>query len=101
MDKRGTQLTIETIIIAILAIVVLIILIMVLRTAIGKSVAQYLGFGEQAAQEANASNVKCSSFFAQRVCAKAVPNNDYYWNNLGKADCKDGTCYERGDPRAK
>lgn len=98
MNKKGVQLSIQTMILIVLGLIVLVLLIWIIRGQISKGGSQYFNISETAAGEAKMDKCK-SGFFTRRQCAGSCGSivDDYFWHNIGKLDCKTGTCCERGD----
>lgn len=103
MKKKGVELSIQTMILIALGVIVLVLLIWIIRGQISKGASQYWNISETATGEAKADKCK-AGFFTHRDCGDCgtmESSSDYYWHNIGKMDCKTGTCCERGDLKPK
>lgn len=87
MDKKGIELSLNTIVIIILALVVLVTLLFVLQRGIIGGTNKYFNFSEQAEKEIRSGDT-CAKMFSGRMCY-LPPCPDTYVEIAGKwTDCE-------------
>jgi len=99
IKKKAQGLSLQVIIIAALSLVVLVILIIIFRQQIGTGAKRYTDIGQSAEDEVKGE--KCISFITARQCSTDAPSEDFGWIDVGKKDCKTGSCWERGEKKEK
>jgi hypothetical protein len=99
IKKKAQGLSLQVIIIAAISLVVLIILIIIFRQQISIGSKRYLDIGQSAEDEVKGE--KCTSFITARQCSTDAPSEDFEWVDVGKKDCKEGSCWERGEKKEK
>jgi hypothetical protein len=86
MNKKGVELTINTVVVVILALLVLVILFFVLKTFIFKGTAGYINLTLEAEKDIKAKNI-CEKMFYSRRCMSAC-TADYIDHGTDWDDCK-------------
>lgn len=87
MNKKGIELSLNTIVIIILALLVLVALIFVLQRGIIGGTQKYFNFSEQAEKEIRSGDT-CAKMFSGRMCYKSPCPDTYVQIDGDWADCK-------------
>lgn len=87
MNKRGIELSVNTMVIIILALIVLVSLVFVLQKGIIGGTNKYFNFSEQAEKDIR-SETTCEKMFSGKMCYKSPCPESYVEIAGDWADCK-------------
>ena len=104
-DKKGVELTLQTVVVAVLVLLVLVVVALIFQKVVGKSVSELLGISNSTSQEIGGG--KCASLLLGRECVgTSLECTNAGYRPLPKpfngwSDCQQGVCCERAAGRAE
>lgn len=87
MDKKGVELSINTMIIVILGLVVLVVLFYAIQRGITGGTNKYFNFSQEAENQLKAENT-CAKMFSGRMCYQSACPASYVEISGDWEDCK-------------
>jgi len=94
MNKKGIELSINSIVIIILALLVLVVLFFVIQKGISDGTNKYFNFSESAEKEIT-SDKTCAKMFSGRVCLPGCDSKTMVDWGTDWTDCKGAHCCEK------
>ncbi len=94
LQKRGVEMSIQTIVYAVLALIVLIVVLMIFSSQIRTTILGYISISNRSLGEVNGEN--CGSLFgSDRKCYQGGCPADYTPVDGEWKDCTTGVCCEK------